>query len=141
MCGIAASFNFRETAEALPLERLRHRGPDAQAEWRSANGHIWLGHTRLAILDLSAAGAQPMGDDETGNVIVFNGEIYNHLKLREELPEPAGGWRGHSDTETLLAAYRTWGDQMLERLKGMFAFVLYDAEREGLFLARDRLGI
>lgn len=141
MCGIAVSFNSRHHAAPLPLDRLRHRGPDGQGEWRSPDGRAWLGHVRLAILDLSPAGAQPMLDDETGNVIVFNGEIYNHLVLRRELGARQPVWRGSSDTETLLAAYRIWGVTMLERLKGMFAFAIFDGRRNGLFLARDRLGI
>src|SRR5258708_32493722 len=141
MCGIAVSFNFHNRAVPMPLDRLRHRGPDGQGEWRSPDGRAWLGHVRLAILDLSPSGAQPMLDDETGNVIVFNGEIYNHLALRRELGARQPVWRGSSDTETLLAAYRIWGVKMLERLKGTFAFAIYDGRRNGLFLARDRLGI
>ncbi|HEX4644518.1 MAG TPA: asparagine synthase (glutamine-hydrolyzing), partial [Verrucomicrobiae bacterium] len=141
MCGIAVNFNFHNNATPLNLARLRHRGPDGQGEWRSPDGRAWLGHTRLAILDLSPAGAQPMLDDETGNVIVFNGEIYNHLALRRDLGARQSVWRGSSDTETLLAAYRIWGEKMVERLKGMFAFAIYDGRRHGLFLARDRLGI
>jgi asparagine synthase (glutamine-hydrolysing) len=125
----------------LDLELLRHRGPDAQGEWRSLDERVWFGHTRLAILDLSAAGAQPMVDPQTGNVIIFNGELYNHLRLRRELHGRQPQWVGSSDTETLLAAYRSWGADLLERLKGMFAFAIYDASQESLFLARDRLGI
>ncbi len=117
---------------------MAHRGPDDRGEWRSADDRMWFGFVRLAILDLSGNGAQPMCDPETGNVIVFNGEIYNHLALRREL---GGAWRGHSDTETLLASYRQWGAGMLSRLKGMFAFVLYDARTGGLMMARDRFGI
>lgn len=105
------------------------------------DGRVWFGHTRLAILDLSPAGAQPMVDAQTGNVIVFNGEVYNHLKLREELGGQYSEWVGSSDTETLLAAYGVWGPAMLHRLKGMFAFAIYDTSRECLFLAMDRLGI
>jgi asparagine synthase (glutamine-hydrolysing) len=142
MCGIAVSLSSRDSAPELSLEPLRHRGPDSQGEWRSADGHVWLGHTRLAILDLSSAGAQPMIDFQTGNVIVFNGEIYNHRALRELLNrEGCCSWNGTSDTETLLAAYRVWGPDMLGRLKGMFALALYDARQKGLFLARDRFGI
>lgn len=141
MCGIAISFTRRGQAEPLDLRQLSHRGPDAHGEWRSNDGRVWLGHTRLAILDLSSAGAQPMVDPVTGNTIVFNGEIYNHLSLRKELRDEPHQWASSSDTETLLVAYRAWGNAMVERLKGMFAFAIYDATHEQLFLARDRLGI
>ena len=125
----------------MDLECLRHRGPDAQGEWTSPDGQIWLGHTRLSIVDLSVTGAQPMHDPETGNVIIFNGEIYNHAKLREEMRDANVKWAGTSDTETLLVAYRLWGKAMLSRLKGMFAFVIFDAATNGLFVARGPAGI
>ncbi|HEV7405023.1 MAG TPA: asparagine synthase (glutamine-hydrolyzing) [Chthoniobacteraceae bacterium] len=123
----------------MDLERLRHRGPDSRGAWHSPDRRCWLGHTRLAIIDLSEAGAQPMRDEQTGNVIVFNGEIYNHRALRDELK--GAPWRGESDTETLLAAYQEWGSAMLPRLKGMFAFVIFNGATGELFAARDRLGI
>ena len=125
----------------MDLQQLKHRGPDAQAEWTSPDGHIWLGHTRLAIVDLSPTGAQPMHDPETGNVIIFNGEIYNHARLREEMRDADVKWSGTSDTETLLVAYRLWGERMVKRLKGMFAFTIYDAATKRLFVARGPLGI
>jgi asparagine synthase (glutamine-hydrolysing) len=139
MCGIAAHFSFTGAASPLGLQLIAHRGPDGCGEWTSADRRFWLGNRRLAILDLSPSGAQPMVDPATGNVIVVNGEIYNHRWLRAEL----GGaeWRGTSDTETLLLSYARWGRQMLDRLKGMFAFVIYDHARQELFVARDRLGI
>ena len=139
MCGIAAHFNFRGPATPLNLQLLAHRGPDAAGEWISADRRFWLGNTRLAILDLSPTGAQPMVDSATGNVIVVNGEIYNHRALRTELGD--ADWRGTSDTETLLLGYARWGHQLLDRLKGMFAFVIYDHARQEFFVARDRLGI
>ena len=125
----------------MDLECLRHRGPDAQGEWTSPDGKIWLGHTRLSIVDLSPTGAQPMHDPATGNVIIFNGEIYNHARLREEMRAAGVKWAGTSDTETLMAAYRLWGEHALERLQGMFAFVIFDAATGGLFVARDPTGI
>jgi asparagine synthase (glutamine-hydrolysing) len=140
MCGIAAHFSFRGTARPLDLRLIAHRGPDACGEWLSSDGRFWLGNTRLAILDLSPTGAQPMIDSGTGNVIVVNGEIYNHRALRAELGA-ALVWRGTSDTETLLHGYARWGRRLLDRLKGMFAFVIYDRAREEFFIARDRLGI
>src|SRR3954465_15425859 len=139
MCGIALHFNSLGRAAPLDLNLIRHRGPDSRGEWHSPDGHCWLGNTRLAIVDLSPTGAQPMLDPETGNVVVTNGEIYNHRAIREKLgPEIA--WRGTSDTETLLVGYRRWGRNLVDHLKGMFAFAIYDAARKELFLARDRLG-
>jgi asparagine synthase (glutamine-hydrolysing) len=139
MCGIAAHYGFGAPARSLDLNCIAHRGPDGQGEWTSPDGRCWLGNTRLAILDLSAAGAQPMVDPATGNAIVLNGEIYNHLELRAELGEWT--WRGTSDTETLLACYARWGRDLLGRLKGMFAFAIYDRANAELFVARDRFGI
>lgn len=143
MCGIAAVISSGGRAQPLDLACLRHRGPDAQGEWTSPDGKIWLGHTRLSIVDLSPTGAQPMHDPETGNVIIFNGEIYNHAKLREEMGASGAPvkWAGTSDTETLMVAYRLWGEAALRRLQGMFAFVIYDAATGGLFVARDPTGI
>lgn len=143
MCGIAAVISSGGRAQPLDLGCLRHRGPDAQGEWTSPDRKIWFGHTRLSIVDLSPTGAQPMHDPATGNVIIFNGEIYNHAKLREELRASGADvkWIGTSDTETLLVAYRVWGKAMLPRLKGMFAFVIYDAATQGLFVARGPSGI
>ena len=100
-----------------------------------------MGHARLAILDLSPTGAQPMHDTESGNVIVFNGEIYNFRALRSELEAKGIRFRGSGDTETLLMGYRVWREKVVERLKGMFAFVIYDAATGSLLGARDRLGI
>ena len=143
MCGIAAVISSGGRAQPLDLGCLRHRGPDAQGEWTSPDRKIWFGHTRLSIVDLSPKGAQPMHDPASGNVIIFNGEIYNHAKLREELRASGADvkWAGTSDTETLLVAYRVWGKAMLPRLKGMFAFVIYDAATQGLFVARGPSGI
>ncbi len=139
MCGIAAVIVAEGLADPMDLAGLRHRGPDAEGEWTSPDGKIWFGHTRLAIVDLSPTGAQPMHDPETGNVIIFNGEIYNHAKLRAEMPGVK--WAVTSDTETLLVAYRLWGKAMLPRLKGMFAFVIYEAATGAVFVARGPAGI
>ena len=123
---------------------ILHRGPDAGAEWVDEKTGVALGHRRLSILDLSAAGAQPMEDFSGRFVIVFNGEIYNHLDLRRRLEDEGAAppaWRGHSDTETLLAAITSWGvNRALERACGMFAFALWDRSTRSLTLARDRLG-
>jgi len=140
MCGIAVHFCSSGRATPLDLQLLTHRGPDSSGEWNSTDGRCWLGSTRLAIVDLSPAGAQPMIDPATGNVIVMNGEIYNHRALRDSLG-PNVNWRGTSDTETLLHGYARWRHGLLDRIKGMFAFAIYDNAREELFLGRDRLGI
>ena len=123
------------------LAALRHRGPDRQGEWTSPDGSVWFGHTRLAILDLSEAGDQPMRDPSTGNVLVLNGEIYNHLELRSELVALGVEFRGHSDTETLLRGYGMWGEGMFARLQGMFAFAISNARTREVIFCRDRLGI
>lgn len=142
MCGIAGEFNFRGRATPRSLGPLRHRGPDGSGEWISPSGHCWLGHTRLAIIELSSSGAQPMADPATGNVVVFNGEIYNHLEIRREL-EAAHPiqWRGGSDTETLLKAHGAWGLGALAKLKGMFAYAVFNSREGSLLLARDPFGI
>ena len=142
MCGIMglvdpAGIHARDTAEAA-LGRMRARGPDDSGLWHGAK--VLLGHRRLSIVDPSPAGHQPMKSNDGRHVIVFNGEIYNHRDLRRQL-EPAGGWRGASDTETLLEAYRAWGVDCLARLNGMFAFAIWDRTEETLFLARDRMGV
>jgi asparagine synthase (glutamine-hydrolysing) len=124
-------------------ETLSHRGPDDAGVWLDESAGVALGFRRLAILDLSRAGHQPMVSGNGRFVIVFNGEIYNHLELRallEASGEPAG-WTGHSDTETLLAGFSAWGvRKTLERAVGMFAFALWDRSERRLYLARDRFG-
>lgn len=118
---------------------IRHRGPDDSGEWWDESSGLALAHRRLAIQDLSVAGHQPMLSPSGRFVLVFNGEIYNHLQLREEIGQV--DWRGHSDTETLLVALAKWGlADTLARLNGMFAFALWDRELNQLSLARDRLG-
>ena len=144
MCGIIGIIGRNWTVEALIRGRdaMIHRGPDdaGLAERALPNGlRLGLGHRRLSILDISSAGHQPMEDHETGNLIVFNGEIYNHLEIRNVLPGQK--WRSTSDTETLLAAYRQWGEKAIDRTVGMFAIAIWDAAHTELFLARDRLGI
>lgn len=125
---------------------LRHRGPDDNGHrilstTRETNGIAAIANTRLAILDLSPAGHQPMHDPETGNWIVFNGETYNHLDVRAEIGERAGRWHSTSDTETILHAYRLWGRECVQKLRGMFAFAIWDASTGRLWCVRDRLGI
>jgi asparagine synthase (glutamine-hydrolysing) len=127
-------------------DSLAHRGPDDAGtvivrEGDSARFEVGLGNRRLAILDLSPLGHQPMGDAETGNWIVYNGEIYNFREIRGELEREGVRFASHSDTEVLLKAYGRWGEAALPKLRGMFAFAIWDAQRHRLFLARDPMGI
>lgn len=150
MCGLAGLIATAATpADTLQAQAgamiaaLRHRGPDDGGLWTDAGSGLVLAHRRLAILDLSAAGHQPMVSAAGRWAIVFNGEIYNHLDLRAALQAEgaAPAWRGHSDTETLLAAVEAWGcEGMLARSVGMFALALWDRQQRELWLARDRMG-
>jgi asparagine synthase (glutamine-hydrolysing) len=121
-------------------EALRHRGPDDEGLWNSGDGRVALGHRRLAVIDLSPLGHQPMADATARLWVVLNGEIYNFRELRADLACRGHRFRTRSDTEVLLAAYRQWGIDAVRRLNGMFAFALYDTDRAQLFLARDRAG-
>lgn len=142
MCGIVGALipdGAREPAMAAALEALRHRGPDAQTCWHEKGAY--LGHTRLAILDL-IGGEQPMHSPCGRYTIVFNGEIYNFATLREEMTTAGWAFRTRSDTEVLLALFVRLGfEKCLARLRGMFAFAIWDAEARELSLARDRLGV
>lgn len=144
MCGIAGILNFRRESIALLHKGLgvmndlqRHRGPDGEGTWIHKNGHVGFGHRRLSIIDL-VTGDQPMCD-QGGNWITYNGEIYNYLELREELG--VENFSTTSDTEVILAAYRKWGTDCVDHLRGMFAFALWDESTQTLFCARDRFGI
>lgn len=153
MCGIAGLFapqgkhslDVHAVARSM-VRRLRHRGPDGEGAWADASCGLALAHRRLAIVDLSGAGHQPMISSCGRFVIVFNGEIYNHREIRRELCEElesldAPDWRGHSDTETLLVAIAYWGlEKTLNKSVGMFAFALWDRQKKVLHLARDRIG-
>lgn len=150
MCGVTGflgpSGPSVEAATAIVdamARRIVHRGPDDNGTWVDPAHGVALGHRRLAILDLSQEGHQPMRSADGRRVLVFNGEIYNHRAIRDEI-DRAGAppvWRGHSDTEVMLAAVDAWGlDAALRRFVGMFAFALWDREAHALFLARDRLG-
>lgn len=145
MCGIAGALDLAlNPIHDLPgrlarmNELIAHRGPDGEGTWCHDGGHAGLAHRRLAIIDLTPSGRQPMRD-AGGNWVAYNGEIYNYLELREELG--ADQFRTDSDTEVLLAAYRRWGEDCVQRLRGMFAFALWDEARQKLFIARDRFGI
>ncbi len=149
MCGIAGFWDPRWSGSGLELEQLalqmagalRHRGPDDQGTWADAPAGVGLGHSRLAILDLSFEGHQPMPSADGRYVLVFNGEIYNFQTLRSELVGRGHSFRGHSDTEVMLAAFCEWGiRETVRRCIGMFALALWDRHLRSLHLVRDRVG-
>ncbi|HWC44464.1 MAG TPA: asparagine synthase (glutamine-hydrolyzing) [Actinomycetota bacterium] len=141
MCGILGTCGLATGAGQLAAmsDAIAHRGPDASGTWTSPDGRLRLGHRRLSIIDLSAAANQPFVKD--GLVLVFCGEIYNYRELRAELVAAGTGFRTGSDTEVLLEAWRRWGPASLRRLRGMFAFALFDSRQGTLTLARDPFGI
>jgi len=143
MCGIAGLLNYKSQDAVLSLNKMldliQHRGPNDRGTWVKEN--CALGHVRLSIIDLTAAGHQPMECTETGNILVFNGEIYNYLELREDLRSRGYQFKSKTDTEVILAAYWQWGRKCLERFVGMFAFALYDLSQNYVWLVRDRFGI
>ncbi len=148
MCGLNGIFSFAgPPVEKAVVERMRdcmqHRGPDGAGIWISADGRVGLGHRRLSIIDLSSAAAQPMTNEDGSVQLVFNGEIYNHAEIRAELQGLGGHcWRtDHSDTEVIIHAYEQWGIDCIERFRGMFAFALWDARQDRLWMVRDRVGI
>ncbi len=141
MCGIVGIFGDRSnlaSGEAM-VSQLQHRGPDAEGIHVDPSNRALLGHTRLSILDLSAAGSQPMSDCEGRYWIAFNGEIYNYTEFRRELT--GYPFRSETDTEVILAAYRRWGERCLDRFIGMFAMLIWDEQEQTLFGARDRFGV
>jgi len=143
MCGIAGFTQFHQsqgTIDTLKLmgERIFHRGPDAGNEYLS--GHVGLCHRRLAIIDLSDAGIQPMKSIDENIVITFNGEIYNFIELRDELIEQGVEFETETDTEVILALYQSIGIKLLDKINGMFAFAIWDNTKQELFVARDRIG-
>lgn len=150
MCGFAgvlafdgSPFRVTEPLVTRMRETLVHRGPDGAGTWVDTDARVGLGHRRLSIIDPSSAAAQPMASPDGRLHLVFNGEIYNHAVLRREL-EGLGHhdwYTDHSDTEVLLQAFRAWGIDCLERLRGMFAFALWDAVARELWLVRDRIGV
>jgi len=149
MCGIAGIFAASTQPIALEQrvhtmsETLGHRGPDSRGDWIDTGVGVAVAHRRLSIVDLSEYGTQPIESHDNRSVLVFNGEIYNHLQLREELYNAGAviSWRGHSDSETLVECLSFWGvEKTLKAAVGMFAFALWDRKNHELTLARDRLG-
>jgi asparagine synthase (glutamine-hydrolysing) len=138
MCGIAGyNGSFEPSILRLFGAAMSHRGPDDAGEWLSQDGHIGLAHRRLSIIDVSSLAHQPMVDDTEQAVVAFNGEIYNFRELRDDLAKKGHRFRSHSDTEVLLALYRTHGEDMLPLLNGIFAFAIYDRATDSLLLACD----
>jgi asparagine synthase (glutamine-hydrolysing) len=147
MCGIGGFITGRnadieavEFRSARMLSALQHRGPDGSDKWHSSDGRTVFVHSRLAIIDLTETGKQPMSTEDGRFTIVFNGEIYNYRELREELAEAGDRFRGTSDTEVLLRLYEREGVACLRKLDGMFALAIHDAEEQTVFLSRDPLG-
>lgn len=146
MCGIGGIIDWQGdavTEQELRLlqSSLRHRGPDANGTWCAPDGRAGLAHTRLAILDLSAEANQPMMSASGRQLIVYNGEIYNFIELRDELEAGGCQFRTQSDTEVLLRGWARWGDGLFDRLNGMWALAIYDTESGSLLLCRDRYGV
>lgn len=148
MCGIVGIFAYG--ADAPPVNRdevirirdaMSRRGPDAEGYWSEQKGRVAFGHRRLSIIAVDASGNQPMILPNTGTCITFNGEIYNYREVRRQLEQRGRVFRTQSDTEVLLHAYDEFGARMVEHIRGMYAFAIWDPKREGLFLARDPMGI
>src|SRR3989339_1562484 len=148
MCGIAGIFAYHEAAppvraeEVLRIrEAMQARGPDGAGLWVSADKRLALAHRRLSIIDLSAAGVQPMATPDQSVRVVFNGEIYNYRELRNGLEHRGHRFQSQSDTEVLLHLYQEYGEAMMDRLRGMYAFAIWDQARQSLLLSRDPFGI
>jgi asparagine synthase (glutamine-hydrolysing) len=150
MCGIVGALSFTNSSFRVSesyLTRMRdvmlHRGPDGAGTYISPDARLGLGHRRLAIIDLSEKALQPMSNEDGTLWVIFNGEIYNHAEIREELEKRGGHrWKSdHSDTEVILHAFEEWGIACLQKFRGMFAIALWDAKKRELWLIRDRIGV
>ena len=148
MCGIVGAIDLHAGQEPLEpaiikrmLQAVRDRGPDATGVWLDPDGHVGLANARLSTQDARPIANQPLLDAEGSVVITLNGEIYNHGELRAELAHQGFEFRTRSDTEVVVNAYKAYGAQMLERLEGQFAFVLYDLKTRQVLMARDPVGI
>lgn len=142
MCGIFFSLGFNNLTDSV-IDSVAHRGPDGRGwnEFTSSDGPVILAHRRLAIVDLSADGHQPMPAQNGRYWVTYNGEIYNYLEVREELKKLGHQFKTHSDTEVLLKSYIEWGKDCLHHFNGMFAFVIWDNDEKKFFAARDRFGV
>lgn len=148
MCGIAGIIKTQNSKFTISKELLKamsdvieHRGPDSDGQWISKTGNAGFAFRRLAIIDLSPRGNQPMTLSDGRYTIVFNGEIYNHLELRKELEKKGYVYKSNTDTETILYGYKEWGSNLLKKMFGMWAFAIWDEEKQELFASRDRIGI
>ena len=150
MCGIVGSLLFNNSTATISESYIRkmrdtmvHRGPDGAGTWVSPDGKTGLGHRRLSIIDLSNKAAQPMGNSDGSVQISFNGEIYNHNEIRQELDLTRKyTWKtDHSDTEVILHAFEEWGIECVHHFRGMFAIAIWDGRSEELWLLRDRMGV
>ncbi|HYE59963.1 MAG TPA: asparagine synthase (glutamine-hydrolyzing) [Candidatus Kapabacteria bacterium] len=144
MCGIVGVVHRKKRVDEAVLGQMlsavAHRGPESQGVWMSPDQMVALGHRRLAIIDLSPGGHQPMISEQEEYVLTFNGEIYNYQELRTDLTARGWQFKTNSDTEVLLKSYMEWGEECLQKLNGMFAFAIWDKKKETLFAARDPLG-
>jgi asparagine synthase (glutamine-hydrolysing) len=147
MCGIAGIVDFRTSKKSVNQDTLKkmsdiifHRGPDSDGQWISNEHSCGLAFRRLAIIDLSANGNQPMVKDDGSFAIVFNGEVYNHQTPRKELIKAGYSYKSGTDTETLLNGYQEWGKDLLNKIEGMWSFAIWDEKKKELFASRDRLG-
>ena len=147
MCGISGIYSYNSTSivDKVELKKItnymENRGPDSRGLWINKNNKIGFGHRRLSIIDTSDKGSQPMYDSQSGNYIVFNGEIYNYLEIRRGLEKNGCIFQTNSDTEVLLKLYNQKKEKMLTMVRGMFAFSIWDEQSQSLFLARDTIGI
>jgi asparagine synthase (glutamine-hydrolysing) len=145
MCGLCGVAEFDRPADQpavdAMLDALAHRGPDGRGVFSDNDSGVCLGHLRLAIIDLSDAGLEPFASEDGAQQLVFNGEIYNYLELREELRAKGHRFRSETDTEVIVASYREWGERCVDRFNGMWAFAIWDTRRKTLFCSRDRLGV
>ena len=141
MCGIYGVINRKVRREQAMecLDTMIHRGPDGFGLWQEDG--VTLGHRRLAILDLSSAGSQPMSYANERYWMTFNGEIYNFIEIREELQHKGYTFRGNSDSEVIMAAYCEWKEKCVDRFNGMWTFAIWDRQEKSLFLSRDRFGV
>ena len=142
MCGFAGFVGEVENREKVLVDMMNtiiHRGPDSEGKF--VDGDAALGFRRLSIIDLSEVGNQPLYNEDKSKVLVFNGEIYNYQELRRELVEAGHVFISNTDSETLLHGYEEWGEKLLDRLRGMYAFAIWDRKKKQLFAARDIFGI
>jgi asparagine synthase (glutamine-hydrolysing) len=146
MCGFSGFYSFRGFRVGTDFLRrssdaMIPRGPDDAGIWISKDGDVGLSHRRLSTIDLSESGKQPMSRENLDCRIVFNGEIYNYKELRKRLEQKGYRFKSTSDTEVILVLYEEYGSDLVEHLRGMFAFAIWDGRRRSLFLARDHFGM